>query len=63
MKLLLETEDVSIIESIKQVFQKKYHDKEDDLPEALRESIDAGLKDIAEGRVVPYEEVKKKYGW
>lgn len=33
----------------------------DDLPEELQRSIEAGIKDADEGRVISHEEMKKKY--
>ena len=32
-----------------------------DLSQAQKDSIDRGLKDAAEGRVTPHDEVKKRY--
>jgi hypothetical protein len=33
----------------------------DDLPQAVKDSIDEGLADIEAGRVTPHEEVRKTY--
>ncbi len=38
------------------------HDWWDDLSEQQNQGIQRGLKDIDEGRIVSYEEVKRKYG-
>ncbi len=34
----------------------------DDLPEALKQGIERGLKDIENGRTTSHEDVMKKYG-
>jgi len=34
----------------------------DDLSDAEKQGIERGLKDIREGRTIPHEEVKAKYG-
>jgi len=34
----------------------------DDLPKELQLLIENGIKEGEEGKVIPYEEVKKKYG-
>lgn len=38
------------------------HDWWEDLTREQKEGIEKGLKDITEGRTVPHEEVKSKYG-
>ena len=63
MKLLLETENPSIIKAIKKVFHKEQKDWWDDLPNSAKEGINEGLEDIKNGRVHSYEEVKKEFGW
>ena len=63
MKLLLETENPSIIKSIKKIFQKEQKDWWDELPNSAKEGIKEGLEDIKNGRVHSYEEVKKELDW
>ncbi|HMS65805.1 MAG TPA: hypothetical protein PKD83_11200 [Ignavibacteria bacterium] len=56
-------EDESIIETIKE-FKESYSSKKDwwdEISESEKNSIDRGLKDAEEGRVIPYEQVKEKY--
>lgn len=63
MKLLLETENPSILKSIKKIFQKEQKDWWDELPNSAKEGIKEGLEDIKNGKVVSYDEVKKQFGW
>lgn len=63
MKLLLETENPSIIKAIKKVFHKEQKDWWDDLPNSVKDGINEGLEDIKNGRVHSYEEIKKEFGW
>lgn len=62
MKLLAETEDPSIIKSIRKVFKKEKIDFYHKLSEAEKQGIEEGLDDIKNGRVVSYEEMKKEFG-
>lgn len=61
MKLLLETENPSIIKDIKKVFQKEKKDWWDELSTEQKVAIEEGIKDADEGRVVPYEYVLNKF--
>lgn len=63
LKLLKETENPSVIKAIKKVFQNEKKDWFDELPNNAKKGIEEGLEDIKNGRVVSYEEVKKKFGW
>ena len=63
MKLLQETNNPSIIKSIKKIFQKEQNDWWDELPNAAKEGIKEGLEDIKNGRVVSFDEVKEQFGW
>jgi predicted transcriptional regulator len=62
----LETESAEIIEQIKAIFKKDGHDFFDDLPQHVKDSIEAGLKDIDAGDVFEHDEVMHniniKYG-
>jgi len=61
-KLLLETENPKIIESIKKVFKKNEPtDFWDDLPFEQKEEIDKALIEIKNGEVVDYESFIKKH--
>jgi predicted transcriptional regulator len=63
IKLLKETDSPFVINAIKKIFrnEKEYSNKE--LDDYAIEGIEKGLDDVKNGRVVPYEEVKKKFGW
>lgn len=57
MKLLLETENPTIISSIKKIFQKEKKDWWSELPDYAKEAIEEGEKDIENGNVFTFEEV------
>lgn len=63
MKLLRETENLSVATYIKNIFVKEKKDWWDELPNYAKEGIEEGECDIAEGRVHSYEEVKQYFGW
>ena len=64
-KLLLETENPSVIEDIKDVFAKYLTKKDfwDDLTEEQKEEIAEAEKEIERGEVYSFQEMKAKYGW
>ena len=56
-------EDEEVIETIKD-FKESYFSKKDwwnEISEEEKNSIDRGLKDAEEGRVISYEQFKNKY--
>lgn len=56
-------EDEEVIETIKE-FKESYFSKKDwwnEISEEEKNSIDRGLKDAEEGRVISYEQFKNKY--
>ncbi|RVU01989.1 hypothetical protein EOD41_08535 [Mucilaginibacter limnophilus] len=65
VKLLLEVEDEQTLNEIKAVLHHDY-DFYDDLPEAVKDSIEQALEDVEKGNVRSHEEVikemKSKYG-
>jgi predicted transcriptional regulator len=63
MKLLKETEKLSVATYIKNIFVKEKKDWWDELPKYVKEGIEAGEQDIAEGRIHSYEELKQFFGW
>ena len=63
MKLLRETENLSVATYIKNIFVKEKKDWWDELPNYVKEGIEEGERDIAEGRVHSYEEIKQYFGW
>jgi predicted transcriptional regulator len=63
MKLLRETENLSVATYIKNIFVKEKKDWWDELPNYVKEGIEEGERDIGEGRVHSYEEIKQYFGW
>ncbi len=61
IKLLAETENPSIINEIKKVFQREKKDWWEDLSEEQKADIEEGIKDADEGKVVSYEYFMKKF--
>jgi predicted transcriptional regulator len=55
-------EDESIIEKLKMIRENLLNFKDwwDELSDEQKRSIEQGLKDAEEGRVVPYEQVKEE---
>lgn len=63
INLLKETENLSVTTYIKNIFVKEKKDWWDELPNYVKEGIEEGERDIAEGRVHSYEEIKQYFGW
>ena len=63
MKLLKETENLSVATYIKNIFVKEKKDWWDELPNYVKEGIEAGERDIAEGKVHSHEELKQLFDW
>ncbi|OXA92838.1 hypothetical protein [Flavobacterium hercynium] len=61
IKKLVETEDPTIINSIRKIFSKKKKDWWDDLTETQKEEIKEGERQIERGEFVEYEEMMKKF--
>ena len=61
IKMLLETENPSIINDIKKVFQKEKKDWWDELSAAQQSEILQGVKEADEGKIAPYENFMHKY--
>ena len=61
---LTKLEDDETIKYLKVVKDSKPEDHNwwDDLDASQKAGIEKGLKDIDEGRVIPHDEVRKKYG-
>jgi hypothetical protein len=60
-KRLLETDDEGVLLQIKEVFESNDKDFWNDLPDHVKAGIERGRKQSAEGRLIPHEEVMKKY--
>ena len=63
MKMLMETENLLVATYIKNIFVNEKKDWWDELPNYAKEGIEEGERDIAEGRVHSYEEIKQYFGW
>lgn len=61
IKKLVETEDPTIINSIKKIFSKKKKDWWDDLTDEQKEEIKEGERQIERGEFVLYEDMMKKH--
>lgn len=61
IKKLVETEDPTIINSIRKIFSKKKKDWWDDLTEDQKEEIKEGERQIERGEFVLYEDMMKKH--
>ena len=66
MKLLLEVDNPEILNEVKAIFKNKGYDFYNDLPLSVKESIEAGIKNIDEGKVYNHDwvmqDIKTKYG-
>ena len=60
MKLLLETENPSIIKSIKKIFQKEQKDWWDDLPQSVKDDIEESERQIERGEYSTFDDVMLK---
>jgi hypothetical protein len=62
MKLILETDNPTILESIKKLFKKTTSiDFWDTLPQEQRDDILNGINEIENGEVVAYDDFMKKH--
>ncbi|WP_281238680.1 hypothetical protein [Flavobacterium praedii] len=61
MKKLEETNDLSIIEAIKNIFQSEKKDFWNELTQEQRDEIEEGNRQIERGEFVDFEEFIKKY--
>jgi len=62
LKLILETDNPNILESVKKIFKKEeITDFWATLTQEQREDILQGIEDIEEGEVVDYEDFMRKY--
>ena len=63
IKMLAETEDPSIIMSIRKIFKKEKKDWWDELTQQQKEEIELGIKQIERGEVVSYESILDRHGY
>lgn len=57
---LINLKDEAVIEQLNKIKQHGSLESYEDLPQAAKESIERGLKDIEEGRVFSHEEVMQR---
>ncbi|MEO6176484.1 MAG: hypothetical protein ABIP27_15135 [Flavobacterium circumlabens] len=63
IKKLAETEDPSIIKSIRKIFTNKKKDWWDELTQEQKEEIELGIKQAEKGEVVSYESILERHGY
>jgi predicted transcriptional regulator len=61
VKLLLETEDLYILDQIKNIFENREKDFWLDLPEKIKEGISKSIGQAESGELIEHKEVLKKY--
>jgi hypothetical protein len=61
IKKLLETNDESVIESIKSIFKKEKNDFWDELSIAEKNAIEEGLEDVKNGNVTSWDNFINEY--
>ncbi|CAD0003578.1 hypothetical protein [Flavobacterium chungangense] len=61
IKLLADTEDPTILKSIRKIFKKEQKDWWDDLTDQQKEEIEEGERQIERGEFVLYEDMMKKH--
>lgn len=62
MKMILETENPGILESIKKIFRKEAHsDFWEDLTDIQKQEIQEGIGEAENGEVIDYEVFMKKH--
>jgi hypothetical protein len=62
MKLILETDNPNILESVKKIFRKdKTTDFWETLTQEQREDILQGIRDIENGEVIDYDDFMRKF--
>jgi len=62
MKLILETDNPNILESVKKIFRKdNTTDFWETLTQEQKEDILQGIKDIENGEVIDYEDFMRKF--
>lgn len=61
VKRLLDTDDESILNQVKEVFENNEKDFWNDLPDHVKAGIDRARKQADAGLLTPHDEVMKKY--
>jgi len=60
VKLILDTEDQSLIQKIKSLFKSKEEDFWETLPEHVKAGVRKSQEEFRNGQFISYEDVKKK---
>ena len=61
VKRLLDTDDESVLQEVKNVFESHEKDFWSDLPEHVKAGIERAKKQAEAGMLTPHDEVMKKY--
>jgi hypothetical protein len=61
VKRLLDTDDESVIQQVKEIFESHEKDFWNDLPEHVKAGTERARKQADAGLLTPHEEVMKKY--
>jgi len=61
VKCLLDTDDVSIINQVNEIFENSERDFWNDLPQYVKTGIERSRKQAEAGLLIPHDEVMKKY--
>jgi hypothetical protein len=63
LKKLIDTKDVNLLQKIKDIFNNnEEEDFFDELPKEVQDLILQSNEDIKEGRLIPHEDVMKRFG-
>ncbi|CAD0001571.1 MULTISPECIES: hypothetical protein [Flavobacterium] len=62
IKLLVDTEDPTILKSIRKIFKKEQKDWWDDLTDEQKEDLELSMQEFERGEVVGYESILKRHG-
>ncbi|MBC8053116.1 MAG: hypothetical protein H7Y13_08625 [Sphingobacteriaceae bacterium] len=60
VKLILDTEDKSLIGEIKNLFKSREKDFWEDLPEHVKAGIRRGQEELRNGKFIPFEDIQKE---
>lgn len=61
VKRLLDTDDESVINQVKEIFENSEKDFWNDLPQHVKAGIERSRKQAEAGLLTPHDEVMKKY--
>ena len=61
VKRLLDTDDETVLQQVKDIFENNKKDFWNDLPDHVKNGIERARKQAETGLLIPHEEVMKKY--